>query len=80
MTKIINESTTYTVRVVHSGRDGITLDLLRQLVQEADEVGQIPGSARVRWEDKLALEGANRSGYVEVSHTVTGPAEGQCDC
>lgn len=77
MTKIINESTTYTVQVTHSGRNGITLALLRQLVQEADEVGQIPGSARVRWEDKLALEGANRSGYVEVSHTVSGGVDVQ---
>jgi len=70
VTQYASETTKATVRVAHSGRDGITLAVLRQFVREADEL-DLPGDVRIRWEDKLAGEGANRSGWVEASHATT---------
>jgi hypothetical protein len=64
------ETITERVRVTHSGRDGITLSLLRQFVREADEL-HMPGDVAVRWKDELAGEGANRSGYVEAVHSAS---------
>lgn len=54
-------------RVSHSGRDGLTVAHLREFLADCDTVG-IPDEARVRVEDKLAGEGANRSGHVEAWH------------
>jgi hypothetical protein len=70
MTQTRRQTTETTVRVTHSGRDGITLALIRQFVREADEI-DLPGDARVRWEDKLAGEGANRTGFIEATDHVT---------
>jgi hypothetical protein len=72
MTIIANHGTsrseTRQARVVHSDRDGITLAHLRALVAAAD-VEKIPDTTRVRIEDKLG-EGANRSGYIQVTTTL----------
>ena len=70
MSQTIHETTETRVKVTHAGRDGVTLALVRQFIREADQLG-LPDSVPVRWEDKLAGEGANRSGYIEAVHRVT---------